>query len=149
MIRLVAIESIPIATNDAATEFEDQDHGTLLFTSGPLRTITDAPNAPGPSLLTTAEAHGFRVGETVVIASVTGNTAMNGRQEVLTVPTPDTFTIRTAGNGGYTGGGNVTGRIISQLRVPLADLGVSQTKEELQALIEQDGAQAVSLTLEV
>lgn len=42
---------------------------------------------------------------------------------------------------------DATGNIVARPRVPLADLGVSQTKEELQALIEQDGAQAVSMTL--
>lgn len=41
------------------------------------------------------------------------------------------------------------GRMIARPRVPLADLGVTQTKEELLALIEQEGAQAVSLTLQV
>lgn len=41
------------------------------------------------------------------------------------------------------------GRMIARPRVPLADLGVSQTKEELLALIEQEGAQVVALTLQV
>lgn len=39
------------------------------------------------------------------------------------------------------------GNVVARPRVPLADLGVNQTKEELQVLIEQEGAQAVSMTL--
>lgn len=74
-ITLVEITTVPIATNSAATEFEDRDYATLEFT-------------------------------------------------------------------------DTTG-VVARPRVPLADLGVSQTKEELLLLIEQEGAQAVSMTLQV
>jgi hypothetical protein len=44
---------------------------------------------------------------------------------------------------------SASGQVTGQLRVLLSDLALTQTKEELLALIAQDGAQPVSLTLQV
>ena len=41
------------------------------------------------------------------------------------------------------------GKVTGQLRVLLSDLALTQTKEELLTLIEQEGAQPVALTLQV
>lgn len=74
----------------------------------PTFTITGAPNSASPTTITTSAAHGYSVGQTIVISGVTGNTAVNGTWVILTVPSPTTFRIPVAGSGAYTGGGTAS-----------------------------------------
>jgi hypothetical protein len=72
---------------------------------GPI-TITGATNAAPIEI--TAASHGFPTGATVVIASVTGNTAANGTWTVTRTGT-NTFTLdNSVGNGAYSSGGTAT-----------------------------------------
>lgn len=60
-----------------------------------------------PIEITTSAAHGLKSGHLVLIDSVGGNTAANGRWRV-DVTGPDKFTLRgSVGNGWYTSGGTV------------------------------------------
>lgn len=74
--------------------------------------ITAASNA-SPIKITVAN-HGFNTGETVVIASVGGNTAANGTW-VITVVDANNFNLNgSTGNGAYTSGG--TAVVAARLR---------------------------------
>jgi hypothetical protein len=80
------------------------------------KSITGATNATPISI--TCTAHGYSTGDTVVIASVGGNTAANGTWEITSTGT-DTFTLDgSAGNAAYTSGG--TARLRNNTRVMLA-----------------------------
>jgi hypothetical protein len=69
-------------------------------------TITDATNA-NPIVVTTALDHGLATGASVTITRVAGDTAANGTF-TITVTSPTTFSLNgSAGNGAYTGGGQV------------------------------------------
>jgi hypothetical protein len=77
-----------------------------LGAHGAAQTITGATNA-SPIQITIAN-HGLGTGETVVVASVGGNTAANGTW-VITVTGANTFTLNgPTGNGAYTSGGTAT-----------------------------------------
>jgi hypothetical protein len=77
-----------------------------LGAHGAAQTITGATNA-SPIQITIAN-HGLGTGETVVVASVGGNTAANGTW-VITVTGANTFTLNgSTGNGAYTSGGTAT-----------------------------------------
>ncbi|HET9165111.1 MAG TPA: phage tail protein [Candidatus Angelobacter sp.] len=77
-----------------------------LGAHGTAQTITGATNA-SPIQITVAN-HGLGTGETVVVASVGGNTAANGTW-VITVTGANTFTLNgSTGNGAYTSGGTAT-----------------------------------------
>jgi len=77
-----------------------------LGAHGTAQTITGATNA-SPIQITIAN-HGLGTGETVVVASVGGNTAANGTW-VITVTGVNTFTLNgSTGNGAYTSGGTAT-----------------------------------------
>ncbi len=77
-----------------------------LGAHGAAQTITGATNA-SPIQITVAN-HGLATGETIVIASVGGNTAANGTW-VITVTGVNTFTLNgSTGNGAYTSGGTAT-----------------------------------------
>lgn len=97
----------------------------------PTRTITNAPNTTSPTTITTSVAHGFSLGQIVVISGVLGNTAVNGTWEILTVPTTTTFTIAVAGSGAYTGGGSVSlpGPFLDIPTKTLIASGVTSKKE--------------------
>lgn len=83
-----------------------------LGAHGTAQTITGATNA-SPIQITIAN-HGLGTGETVVVASVGGNTAANGTW-VITVTGANTFTLNgSTGNGAYTSGG--TAAIAARLR---------------------------------
>jgi hypothetical protein len=83
-----------------------------LGAHGSAQSITGATNA-SPIQITVAN-HGLGTGETVVVASVGGNTAANGTW-VITVTGANTFTLNgSAGNGVYTSGG--TAVIAARLR---------------------------------
>ena len=74
-----------------------------LGAHGTAQTITGATNA-NPIQITIAN-HGLSSGETVVVASVGGNTAANGTW-AITVTGANTFTLNgSTGNGAYTSGG--------------------------------------------
>lgn len=77
-------------------------------------TVTDATNA-SPSVITTGSVHNLFAGDIIKIASVGGNTAVNGTWRVNTTPSTTTLTIKSldgttvvAGSGGYTSGGTIT-----------------------------------------
>jgi hypothetical protein len=77
-----------------------------LGAHGTAQNITGATNA-SPIQITVAN-HGLDSGETVVVASVGGNTAANGTW-VITVTGANTFTLNgSTGNGAYTSGGTAT-----------------------------------------
>ena len=77
-----------------------------LGAHGAAQTITGATNA-SPIQITVAN-HGLGTGETVVVASVGGNTAANGTW-VITVTGANTFTLNgSTGNGAYTSSGTAT-----------------------------------------
>jgi hypothetical protein len=83
-----------------------------LGAHGAGQTITGATNA-SPIQITIAN-HGLGTGETVVVASVGGNTAANGTW-VITVTAANTFTLNgSTGNGAYTSGG--TAVVAARLR---------------------------------
>lgn len=83
-----------------------------LGAHGAAQTITGATNA-SPIQITIAN-HGLGTGETVVVASVGGNTAANGTW-VITVTGNNTFTLNgSTGNGAYTSGG--TAVVAARLR---------------------------------
>ena len=73
----------------------------------PTFTITNAPLTTSPTTITTSTPHGYSVGQTPTIAGVGGNTAVNGPQTIVTVPSTTTFRIDVAGNFAYTSGGTV------------------------------------------
>jgi hypothetical protein len=80
------------------------------------KTLTAATNATPIAI--TITGHGYSTGDTVVIASVGGNTAANGTWEI-TVTDANTFTLDgSAGNGNRTSGG--TARLRNNTRVMLA-----------------------------
>jgi hypothetical protein len=80
------------------------------------KNITGATNATPIAI--TCTAHGYSTGDTVVIASVGGNTAANGTWEITSTGA-DTFTLDgSAGNAAYTSGG--TARLRNNTRVMLA-----------------------------
>ena len=77
-----------------------------LGAHGSAQSITGATNA-SPIQITVAN-HGLGTGETVVVASVGGNTAANGTW-VITVTGANTFTLNGSnGTGAYTSGGTAT-----------------------------------------
>ena len=77
-----------------------------LGAHGSAQSITGATNA-SPIQITVAN-HGLGTGETVVVASVGGNTAANGTW-IITVTGANTFTLNgSTGNGAYTSGGTAT-----------------------------------------
>lgn len=87
------------ATLTGAFKYDLGAHGTA-------QNITGATNA-SPIQITIAN-HGLSTGETVVIASVGGNTAANGTW-AITVTGANTFTLNgSTGNGAYTSGGTAT-----------------------------------------
>jgi hypothetical protein len=70
--------------------------------------ITNATNA-SPIVITTSSSHGFQEADQVTIAGVGGNTGANGTWWVSPVSST-TFSLHGSnGNGGYTGGGTVSG----------------------------------------
>lgn len=82
-------------------------------------TITAVTNA-SPAVATLA-AHGFSVGDVLVISGTTGLTALNGLRTVATAPSANTFTLNdfvagTAINGNGTFGGTV---LTSRVKVNL------------------------------
>jgi hypothetical protein len=80
------------------------------------KSITGATNATPISI--TCTAHGYSTGDTVVIASVGGNTAASGTWEITSTGA-NTFTLDgSAGNAAYTSGG--TARLRNNTRVKLA-----------------------------
>lgn len=67
-------------------------------------TITGITNA-NPWVVTTQNAHGLLVGETVQIAGVVGATGSNGTFTVNAVPSATTFNVAATAPGAYTSGG--------------------------------------------
>jgi hypothetical protein len=68
---------------------------TFVHTTGTLanRTVTNVALTSNVATLTTSTAHGFAVGNTVVVSGVTNNTNLfNGTYTVASVPTTTTFT---------------------------------------------------------
>lgn len=82
-------------------------HTGTADASGAVLTVSGATNA-SPIVVTTSAAHLLSTGQTVVVASVGGNTAANGTF-TITVLTSTTFSLDgSTGNGAYTSGGTVT-----------------------------------------
>jgi hypothetical protein len=95
------------------------------------KTVTGATNATPISI--TCVAHGYSTGDTVVLASVGGNTSANGVWEI-TVTGTDTFTLDgSVGNAAYTSGGtvkqinNAVVRLASPLTATIASTGMRTT----------------------
>jgi hypothetical protein len=90
-----------------------------VWTSGALqatKSLSGATNATPISL--TCTGHGYSTGDTVEIASVSGNTNANGTWEITSTGA-NTFTLNgSAGNAAYTSGG--TARLRNNCRVMLA-----------------------------
>jgi hypothetical protein len=63
--------------------------------------ITNSARTGSIATLTTAAAHGYRVGDEVVVAAST-NAQLNGTWTIATVPTPTTFTYTTTTSGTIT-----------------------------------------------
>lgn len=63
--------------------------------------ITNSARTGSIATLTTAAAHGYRVGDEVVVAAST-NAPLNGTWTIATVPTPTTFTYTTTTSGTIT-----------------------------------------------
>lgn len=104
------------------------------WTSGQQQTaknITGATNATPISI--TCAGHGYSTGDTVVLASVGGNTSANGVWEI-TVTGTDTFTLDgSVGNATWTSGGtvrqinNAVVRLASPLTQEIASTGMRTT----------------------
>lgn len=95
------------------------------------KTITGATNATPISI--TCAGHGYSTGDTVVLASVGGNTSANGVWEI-TVTGTDTFTLDgSVGNAAWTSGGtvkqinNAVVRLASPLTKEIASTGMRTT----------------------
>ena len=68
------------------------------------KTVTNATNAT-PIVVTTANPHSAKTGDTEIITGVVGNTAANGTH-TITVLSPTTFSLNgSVGNGAYVSGG--------------------------------------------
>jgi hypothetical protein len=77
------------------------------ITNSTAKTVSGATNA-SPIVITTSTSHTFHDGDTVVIASVGGNTAANGTW-TISVLTSTTFELDgSTGSGAYTSGGTAT-----------------------------------------
>jgi hypothetical protein len=63
------------------------------------KTISNAARTGTTATLTTSTAHGFRVGDEVVVTTVTNAAALNGTFTIVSVPTTTTFTYTTASTG--------------------------------------------------
>lgn len=104
------------------------------WTSGQQQTaknITGATNATPISI--TCAGHGYSTGDTVVLASVGGNTSANGVWEIAVTGT-DTFTLDgSVGNAAWTSGGtvkqinNAVVRLASPLTKEIASTGMRTT----------------------
>jgi hypothetical protein len=68
-------------------------HGDLTAT------ITTVARTTTTATITTSAAHGFRTGDTVVVAGLTTNTVLNGTYTVTGAPTTTTFTYTTVTTG--------------------------------------------------
>jgi hypothetical protein len=64
--------------------------------------ITNTARTGSIATITTAAAHGFRVGDNVTIAGTNGNSALHGTYAIATVPTTTTFTYTTTTSGTIT-----------------------------------------------
>jgi hypothetical protein len=114
-VRTVPGDTIRIMGSPAPTSLGQNG----VWTSQALRatkSITGATNAAPISI--TCTAHGYSTGDTVVIASVGGNTNANGTWEITSTGA-NTFTLDgSVGNAAYTSGG--TARLRNNTRVMLA-----------------------------
>jgi hypothetical protein len=83
---------------------------TFKYTTSTSGTITSAPDTGTVDLLssgktatiTTADAHGFLVGDTVTISGTNGNSDLHGTWTIVSVPTTTTFTYTTTTRGTIT-----------------------------------------------
>lgn len=104
------IELVPdfftFATAEVDSPRADLSVWALFTPDSPIavRTITGVTNA-SPMVVTTSVAHGFEVGQIVIIKDVTGTTAANGTWRITAVGSSTTFTIGGAGNAAYVSGG--------------------------------------------
>jgi len=76
--------------------------------------------------ITTTAAHGFIVGQTVVIAGVT-DTSFNGTFVISTVPSTTTFTYNQTGTNATSGGGTASGTTVTVKATSTADTTKSAT----------------------
>lgn len=76
--------------------------------------------------ITTTAAHGFIVGQTVVIAGVT-DTSFNGTFLISTVPSTTTFTYNQTGSNATSGGGTASGTTVTVKATSTADTTKSAT----------------------
>ena len=113
-VRTVPGDTIRIMGSPAPTSLGQ----TAVWTSQALqatKSITGATNAT--PIAVTCTAHGYSTGDTVVVASVGGNTNANGTWEITSTGA-NTFTLDgSAGNATYTSGG--TARLRNNTRVKL------------------------------
>lgn len=71
--------------------------GSVTFSSVCGQLITSAANDGGNYRITTSAAHGFSVGDTVLLESIAGAASgLNGSHTIATVPTTTTFTVPVA-----------------------------------------------------
>jgi hypothetical protein len=90
--------------------------------------VVESATNTNPVVITTQDDHGLATGESISIAGVTGNTAVNGATFPVTVLSATKFSIPVAGNGPYTGGGSwVTEDWISAYRILMALVIVALT----------------------
>jgi hypothetical protein len=113
-VRTIPGDTIRVMGSPAPTNLGQ----TAAWTSGALqatKAITGATNATPISI--TCTAHGYSTGDTVVVASVAGNTNANGVWEITSTGV-NTFTLNdSAGSAAYTSGG--TARLRNNTRVML------------------------------
>jgi hypothetical protein len=98
----------------AQVSVQDDAFDRVIRVLAPLKVlVTAATNSSGTVTITTGiqvganvlpYPHLFQPGISVTISGVSGSTGANGTQTVLTVPTPNTFTISAAGSGIGSGG---------------------------------------------
>lgn len=71
-------------------------HGDLAAT------ITNSARTGSTATITTSAAHGFRVGDEVIVADTNGNDPLEGTWTIATVPSTTTFTYTTTTSGTIT-----------------------------------------------
>lgn len=98
-------QNLPTGSTGAQFSWQYSNSGSYTHTSWFPVTITNVTGTTNPTI--TAAAHGFVVGQPIIIAGVGGVVGINGAQTVLSAAT-NTFTVTDVVSGTYTSGGTAS-----------------------------------------
>jgi hypothetical protein len=108
------IDATDFTYTDPNANLANSGAGTATSAAAPTAAVSSAASSGTTATITTSAAHGFTVGQTVIIANVSV-AGYNGTFTIASVPTTTTFTYTTSGsNLGSGSGGSAT------LSAPLA-----------------------------